>query len=215
MKLKSIGIVAVFSFFFCAESVKAQSEYRAEVGLHSGVSYYLGDANSLIFNNLQPDYGMIFRYNFNERFLAQVELNNTTVTDKVFSNMLNSIDVCGAFNFFDFDYKGFKPDSRRYSTYIMLGMGMMNYKYEGDQAFKYSYIFGVGFKWKLLERLKLNIQWTHKLLLTDQMEGISMYNNPADLNGSNLLNNDLLSTLTIGLTYDVWAKKCKCYNVYR
>jgi hypothetical protein len=212
MKLKLIRVVAFVSILFCTGWASAQTEYRAEIGVHSGVSYYLGDANSVIFKNMQPDYGMMFRYNMNERFSAQVEVNNTNITDGIFNNTLNTADVCGIFNFFDFDYKVYKPFSKKYTTYILAGAGMMDYRYEGVRNLKFSYILGVGFRLRLTDRLKMNVQWAHKLLLSDQMEGLNQYNNPAGLNGSNLLNNDVLSTFTIGLSYNIWSKKCNCYQ---
>lgn len=212
MKLKLVRFVALVSILFCTGLAGAQTEYRAEIGVHSGVSYYLGDANSVIFKNMQPDYGMLLRYNLNERFSAQIELNNTDVTDRVFNNTLNTAEICGSFNFFDFNYKKFKPFSRNATTYILAGVGLMDYRYEGIQNLKFSYILGVGFRYRLYDRLKLNVQWAHKLLLSDQMEGLNQYNNPAGLNGSNLLNNDVLSTFTVGLSYDIWSKKCKCYQ---
>jgi len=212
MKLKLIKLTTVIFLLFLFSNVFSQSEYKAEIGIHSGVSYYLGDANSLIFNHPELDYGLVFRYNFNERLAAHAEFNNTVITDGIFSNPVNSFDLYGEFNFFDFVYKQYKPASRKYTTYLMAGVGVMYYQYNSVPQIKVSYPFGVGFKVRLLERLKLNVQWTHKLLLSDQLEGLPVYNNPWGLNGSNLLNNDLLSEFTIGLTYDIFKKGCNCYN---
>lgn len=212
--MKIIRFIAIFSLIFYSGKLTAQSAYRAEFGLHSGVSYYLGDANSIIFKNSQPDYGMVFRYIFNERLLFQSEVNTTKILIDNELKPVNMIDVCGEFNFFDSDYKVYKPNSRKYTTYILAGVGLMNYQFEGAQDYKFSYNFGVGFKLRLIDRLKLNIQWSHKLLLSDGLEGKSEYENPSGLNGTNLLNNDVMSTFTIGLTYDIWKKGCNCHNSY-
>jgi hypothetical protein len=40
----------------------------------------------------------------------------------------------------------------------------------------------------------------------------TIFNNPNNLNGTNVFNNDLLSTITIGISYDIWKKKCDCLN---
>ncbi len=213
MKFRIIGYTSVFLFFLFTQKSIAQVVYKAEVGFHTGISYYLGDANAVMFHHPLPDYGLVFRYNFNERLVAQAEFNNTAVTDGVdFNNTINAFDVCGEFNFFDFIFREYRPDSRKYSTYIYAGLGMMYYDYNTKPQLKFSYPFGVGFKFRLLDRLKMNIQWSQRLLLTDQMEGLMIYNNPSGLNGSNLMNNDLLSTFTIGLTYDIWKKGCNCNN---
>ena len=67
-------------------------------------------------------------------------------------------------------------------------------------------------KVKLGQRCNLNVQWTTRLLLADNLEGVKTLNNPGGLNGSNPFNNDLLSTLTVGISFDIWKKLCDCEN---
>lgn len=74
----------------------------------------------------------------------------------------------------------------------------------------FSYPVGLGYKFMLGERLNLNLSWSNRLLLTDKMEGKSALNNANGLNGSNIFNNDLLSTFSVGLTYNIWKKSCNC-----
>lgn len=68
-------------------------------------------------------------------------------------------------------------------------------------------------KLKLGNRFNINLQWANRLLLTDNLEGVSTLNNANGLNGSNVFHNDLLSTLTVGISLDVWRKECNCMNV--
>ena len=56
--------------------------------------------------------------------------------------------------------------------------------------------------------------WSHRLLLTDQMEGVKQLNDPEKLNGTNILNYDILSTLSVGFTFDIFKERCKCMNGY-
>jgi hypothetical protein len=86
----------------------------------------------------------------------------------------------------------------------------MLYDYEKQSQFNFSYLFGVGVKFMIGERMNLNLRWSNRLLLSDQMEGIESLNNTYDLNGSNLLNNDLLSTLSVGLTINIFTERCNC-----
>lgn len=205
---------------FAFTELQAQEEvYHAEIGINGGGSYYLGDANSIPFNNIQPAFGVIYRQKFNPRFAAHLSwsytsiegtgvINNSTNID--FANTINALDLCGEFNFFDLEKKEYKPFSKTYSPFIYAGVGYMFYPYNGTNESMYSYIFGVGFKKMLSSRFNLNVMWTHRLLLTDQMEGVIQLDNLPHLNGSNLFNDDLLSTLTIGITFNIWKDKCDC-----
>ena len=46
------------------------------------------------------------------------------------------------------------------------------------------------------------------------MENKPELNDLNKLNGTNIFNNDLLSTLTVGISFDFWMKQCDCkvYN---
>ena len=70
--------------------------------------------------------------------------------------------------------------------------------------------FGIGLKVKLGNRWNLNTQWCNRLYFSDKIEGVSNFDNPNNLNGNNILNNDLISSLTIGISYNIWRKSCDC-----
>jgi hypothetical protein len=112
----------------------------------------------------------------------------------------------------------YKQFSKIFSPYIFAGIGMMNYSYKKDTTgsasskLSPSIPFGIGIKVKLGSRWNLNAQWTNRLLLADNLEGVPKLNNQNKLNGTNAFNNDLLSTFTIGISYDIWKKNCNCEN---
>ena len=200
----------------------AQEKYRGEIGPSAGTSFYIGDANTKLFANQNFTYGLQYRHKFNSRLAVTGEWNSTKVsgdatllnnTVVAFSNPVNAFDLSGEFNFFDLEDKPYKPFSQKYSTFIFAGVGSMLYDYEMQGQFKFSYLFGAGVKFMIGERLNLNFRWSNRLLLTDQLEGIRPLNNIYDLNGSNLLNNDLLSTLSVGLTINIFKERCDC-NTY-
>lgn len=211
---KRIILISIFCCF-CSHFFAQENDYRAEIGLLGGAAYYIGDANQTLFKDLTPDYGVLFRYRFTTRWAARAELTRTSVKGgndvATFDNPVNVLDFCGEFNFFDLEKNKYKLYSKTFSPYIFVGLGAMNYKYDDIQQFGISLPFGVGMKVKLGGRFNLNFQYSHRLLFKDDLEeGIALFNDPYGLNGSNFLNNDLLSTLTIGLTFDIWKRECDC-----
>jgi hypothetical protein len=226
MKLKRIRLFILFiliinTLFSAAQEKQYDRDtYLAEVGITGGGSYYIGDANKQLFYNMQPSYGILLRYVLNNRIAFRAELNSTTIKgDFLYSNSTYKLnnpvysgDLNAEYNFFDLERNQFNRFSKIYSPYIFLGLGMMNYSYNHKDRYKPHYAFGMGMKLLLTDRLNLNLQWSNKLLLSSQLEGIPALNNPGNLNGSNFLNNDLLSTVTIAVTYSFWTKKCNCLN---
>lgn len=227
-KLIRLFILSVFSLIsnHLSAQILVQDEYRAEIGVAGGGSYYLGDANNLSFKNMQIDYGAFFRYRFNPRMALKVEfsstkiggdfnyLNNQTIT---INNAVNAFDLTGEFNFFDLEKNEYKRFSKIFSPYIFAGVGMMNYSYADSTGGKsnstgISIPFGIGMKVMLGKRWNLNVQWTNRLLFADNLEGLPKLNNPNGFNGNNPFNNDLLSTVTVGISFDIWKKQCDCEN---
>jgi hypothetical protein len=221
MKLKLIrffilGALALNACYLSAQVVELD-EYKAEIGLAGGGSYYLGDANSQLFFNMQPSYGGFFRYILNQRIAFRAELNYTgikyldlttpTEFNKTFNDTIYSADFCGEFNFFDLERNPYKRLSKTFSPYIFAGVGMIY-----SDSIKASIPFGIGMKVKLAKRWNLNVQWSNRLSFGDNLEGKPILNNPNRLNGTNIFNNDLLSTFTIGISYDIWKKPCDCVN---
>lgn len=207
MKIKLIRKLVLCLIAFITIPVVAQSDYLAEIGVNGGTSYYLGDANSVMFQNQKLNYGIIYRYNFNERFSAHAEWNNSKIivpqlTDTITVTML---DFCGEFNFFDIVKKQYKPQSKSFSPYIFTGISAAY----NTNDFILGIPFGIGLKYKLGTRLTFNTKWAHRILFRDKIDRID---NPALLNGTNIFNNDILSTLTIGISYNFWKKPCDCQN---
>jgi hypothetical protein len=220
MKFRLISLLVLFCTTLIISSIKAQENYRAEIGIHGGGSFYLGDANNTLFQNMQPAFGLIYRQKFNPRIAAHINWNNSSVkggilpdgTTVEFNNPVNAIDFCGEFNFFDLEKKEYKPFSKTYSTFVFAGIGGMLYNSEIAPTFSESISipFGIGFKVMLGERFNLNLMWSNRLLFSDKLEGIESLNDASGLNGSNIFNRDLLSTISLGLTFNIWKDKCNC-----
>jgi hypothetical protein len=216
MKLIRFFFVCIFglSTIFASAQAFDRDVYRAEIGIIGGGSFYIGDANSLLFNNMQIAYGGFFRYNLNPRFAFKAELISTTVSGPGFNpNNIFAGDITAEFNFFDLENSPYKRFSKTYSPYIFAGMGLFTDMYVKQFENFPNFIslpFGVGMKVKLGKRWNLNAQWSNRLsLLSDNMEDNLNFAEPTN---SNIFNNDLLSTVTIGVSYDIWKKKCDCMN---
>ena len=222
MKMKLIRLFILFGFGLISNQLSAQilepNEYRAEIGVAGGGSFYLGDANTVLFNNTQVAYGAFFRYRFNTRMALKAEFTSTKIKGKFnylnksdsINNAVSTFDLTGEFNFFDLEKNEYKRFSKIFSPYIFAGVGMMNYLYIGTTNLKPSIPFGLGMKVKIGKRWNLNAQWTTRLLLADNLEGIDVLNDPNKFNGNNPFNNDILSTFTVGISFDIWKKKCDC-----
>ena len=216
MNFKLIRYAITGFLLLGAGLVSAQEDtYFAEIGVHGGSSYYLGDANNVLFKNAQLSYGLIYRQKFNPRLAAHLSWNSATVAGKgsidnvnniSFNNRVNAFDLAGEFNFFSYERKEYLPFSKTFTPFIFAGVGGAL----GNSVATMSLPFGVGFKAMLGDRLNLNIMWSNRLMFNDNLEGKADFNDHAELNGTNIFNNDMLSTLTVGITLNIWKKKCDC-----
>lgn len=217
-RLIFISISLIYSTIIVAQ-VPDLTIYKAEIGANTGVSYYLGEANNQLFTNMRPTFGGFFRYKLNSRIAFKAELTSTSVSGKDFiTNNIYIGDILGEFNFFDLENNPYKRFSKTYSPYIFTGISLMTDVFQSQILPEVGIPFGFGIKIMLGTRWNLNAQWTNRLLLADNLEGTSetkgsdIYNNPKALNGSNLLNNDLISTFTVGISYSIWKEGCDCLD---
>ena len=226
MKFRLISVLILLFTTVNISSVSAQENYRAEIGINGGGSFYLGEGNNALFRNIQPAFGLIYRQKFNPRIAGHINWNNTSTVGKAiladgsteqYNNVVNVVDFCGEFNFFDLEKKEYKPFSKNFSPFIFAGIGGMIYNSEIAQTFSESISipFGVGFKVMLGERFNLNLIWSNRLLFSDKLEGIESLNDASRLNGSNIFNKDLLSTISLGLTFNIFKDKCDCSDETR
>ena len=211
MNFKLIRYAITGFLLLGAGLMNAQEDtYFAEIGVHGGSSYYLGDANNVLFKNAQLSYGLIYRQKFNPRLAAHLSWNSTAVARKgivdTFNNRVNAFDLAGEFNFFSYERKEYLPFSKTFTPFVFAGVGGAL----GNSVATMSLPFGVGFKAMLGDRLNLNIMWSNRLMFNDNLEGEADFNDHAELNGTNIFNNDMLSTLSVGITLNIWKKKCDC-----
>lgn len=221
----------------CVEAQADDRPYLCELGLQAGCGYYVGDATMHIFNNPREAYGAHFRYKFTNRWALQVKGLTQRITGPVYdermqktddswSTQIINLDAMAEFNFFRFGGKTYDTRIKPLTPYIFLGVGVALYGngmnvaawdwsgYGGSAPVAFYIPMGFGLKWKFSERLGLNLAWQHNIYMADNLEGMAVLNNQHNLNGSNLLNFDVSSQLTLGIVFEFAKEKAICRTCY-
>lgn len=60
----------LLSVLFASWAAKAQV---SELGITGGLTYYIGDLNTKHYYNAKPAFGLVYRYNFNERYAFRLQ----------------------------------------------------------------------------------------------------------------------------------------------
>lgn len=192
--------------------IQAATNYLCEIGPIGGLSYYIGDANSFVFGNVQLAYGLMFRYKFTPRWAltAKGQYSNVLfkVNDAWDKSMLGQVDVVAEYNFFNMKLGGYERFSHNYSPYLFAGIGVA--LHGKGQHFGPYLPFGLGFKWQMAPRWGLMVEWQQQLFFCDNVEGYDILDNTYGLNGINFLKNDLVSTLTVGISFHFMREPKNC-----
>ncbi len=230
-------VLLSFIFWILFLPIWGQNDpYRAEIGLQTGLNLYSGDVNSISdlglygknLKNQNADFGVMLRYRFNKRLALRLGYDYTKVkgnflyrnATETFTATLNNpvhlADLWGEFNFFDLENNPHKRFSKRYSPYIFIGVGVgftPKYKSETSGYAMFSIPMGVGFKWKMADKLNFNVQYVQRRFFGDFLEGQKQYDDPIPKTEANPLNYDMLSGFSIGISYDFWMRDCDCHGV--
>lgn len=209
----------IISLLSITVSFAEERSYLCEFGVQGGLGYYVGDAVAHVFQNVQPAYGAQFRYKFTPRWALQVkgqadnikfplqeqDAAGNTLMGK---NLLMNIDAVAEFNFFRFGMKQYDTRIKPVTPYMFIGIGMS--VYSGFTLVTGYIPFGFGMKWKFAPRWGLNIAWQHQIYFADNLENKDYYNNTYQLNGSNILNKDFTSSLTLGIVFEFAKERAVC-----
>jgi len=221
-------MLVVLMVLLSAASMRAeQLPYLCELGLQGGIGYYVGDANPHIFMYPREAYGLQFRYKFTNRWALQVKGQGQRIAFKypvagvgihgdlsnpeMRQNMLINVDVVAEFNFFRFGERSYDTRIKPITPYIFLGIGGAIYGAESPFNCFGAYIpMGIGMKWKITQHFGLNVAWQHNIYFDDNLEAEKDYDNTYQLNGSNILNNDITGALTLGIVFEFAQQKSRC-----
>lgn len=224
-------LLIVYSLISFIE-LKAQDDYKYEIGGMVGTSFYMGDANkSKLYKNPGLSAGVIFRYNPDLRW----SIKNNFVIGKVsgdtqnsgnkfpfdqqasFSRMFYELGSQIEFNFFNYSDKFGYLGAKRFSPYIFTGIGITFGS--GEKKFLDANIpLGIGVKYKIRDQLNLGFEFSFRKLFSDSFDapkkgnGFDL-NEPYEIKGNLFKNNDWYSLTMISITWDFGARICPCLNI--
>lgn len=221
-----LGLLMMLIFVMPAQAKQKFKENRPchmELGLRGGAGYYVGDATPHVFQNIRETYGAEFRYKFDKRWAITAKgLTQRIAGEKVdtrnglkvdgggeWKNQLIDIDAMAELNFFRFGSREYDRRVKNYTPYIALGVGAAFYGENYRNVAAYIPV-ALGFRWKFSEYVGLNLAWQHNLYMADNIEGVKGLDNTYDLNGTNIMNFDLTSQLTVGIVFEFGKEKKIC-----
>jgi hypothetical protein len=203
-----------------------EAPYKFDFGAGLGMSGYSGDASSSVFKH--PGFvGEIgFRYLPDTRWairgvLSTLSLSgNTADMDNVlpegkeysFSSQVYDLGARIEFNFFSYGIGETYKRLRRWTPYLVLGVGVTLASCDGNTAIGPNVPMGAGIKYKWKERLNLGLEFTMTKVFNDHVDGKEL-SDLTTIKSSFVKNNDWYSRLTIGITYE-FGKRCEtCHYV--
>jgi len=228
------ALLVMFAVLCTALSARAeQLPYMMDFGVQAGVGYYIGDAEPHPFACPRYAYGAQLRYKFDQRWAIQLKgqyqqiaLRNDYSADPDVSLAMNdmvNLDVVGEFNFLRYGQKSQDSRVKPITPYIFLGLGMALYNRDDKpyRNFAVYFPFGIGMKWRFATRWQLLLSYQHNLYFADDLENVTFidpltqekttpYSNTYNMNGSNILNNDLTGQLTLGIAFEFAKQKGSC-----
>lgn len=206
---------------------KAQDDpqYRMEIGVGAGLVAYEGDFNGNVFSQMQPMGAFVGRYNFDPYKDLRLNIGMGKIkgsSDKTetyypdfkdkpyaFSNTLVDASLVFEYNFWPYgtgrDYRG----AKRLTPFIFGGLGATFVKGTDKNVFTGNLPLGIGAKYKVSERLNVNLDWTVHFSLSDELDGVK---NPYLVKSSGAFKNtDCYSMLQVSITYS-FSAKCRTCN---
>ncbi len=222
--------VMMIIMIISAADVSAQTddEYRMEIGAGIGFCGYLGDFNDNLTKNLKPMTSLILRRNFNPYMGLRLsagygKLEGSSKNLKTyypdyaekyyeFDNSLIDISLTYEYNFWPygtgFDYRG----TKKITPFVFGGIGATYVNGDSENFFTANIPLGLGFKYKIGERLNLTMEWAMHFSLSDKLDGIK---DPYGIKSSGLFKNtDSYSVLQFVITYSFMPRCSTCNKEY-
>ncbi len=203
-------------------------EYKYEIGGMLGGAFYMGDTNKgSLFKGMNPSLGGVFRYNVNFRWALKADLlwakisGSTQGLDNAFpfpeevpfDRSLVEVGGQAEFNFFPYSDKYAYMNTKRFTPYLLLGLGM-TVAPGGDQTFTSMHLpIGAGVKYKIVNRVNLGCEFAFHKLFGDGLEGKTELEDPYGITSSAWKNKDWYSTLLFSVTWDFGPRSRPCNNV--
>ena len=210
----------------CNSAVAQENDYMMEIGLGGGGSFYMGDANTRLYNNTNGVFSVLARYNVNPRFSLKADLAAAGIsgsTDNAygvlpgdrleFSRTLYDLGVQMEWGFCGYGMEDFNGN-HRLAPYGLLGIGMTFAPKPLQNDFAADFPVGMGIRYKLSERVNLGLEWTMRFSTSDRLDVTRDYSpmleDPFMIKGKGIKNKDSYSFTMLYVTFDVFKRPCHC-----
>ncbi len=216
---------ALILFLITGTTVKAQEDFRFDIGGGVGMTGYLGDANDgNLYSHPGWDVEAMLRYIANPRisfktnlFVGGLSGDSSSIVNVLpseaqplkFSTTFFELSELFEFNFFNYGMGESYRKLKRWTPYICGGLGVTAWDSSGFGA-AFTIPFGVGVKYKLSRRWNLGLEFLMKKTFTDRLDG-PILNDPYAFKSSMMKNTDWYSTLTLTISYE-FSKRCAVCN---
>ena len=212
----------------CCTFSAAQEEdgYLMEMGLGGGGSFYMGDANSRLYNNTNGVFSVLARYNVNPRFSLKANLSSAGISgstenaygvmpgdELIFSRTLYDFGVQIEWGFCGYGMEGWNGN-HRLAPYGLIGIGATFAPKPAQNDFAANIPVGLGLRYKLSERVNIGLEWTMRFSTSDRLDvthtdGTSLQD-PFMIKGKGIKNKDSYSFTMLYVTFDVFKRPCHC-----
>ena len=224
----------IFLFLLLAgyTSLGAQARYLGELGIMGGDSYYNGDANSTkIFYENNLAVGAFIRAHATDRFMIKfsVTRGGASGDTRNFENILPNNQQADfeqkywdfglhlEHNFLKYGMDSWDREMKRHTPYILVGPGLTIYEQWSGNRHTFNFTFGVGYKFKVCDRLNIGVEWAMRKLFIDNFDvtshSNSILNDPYNMGHSWIKNNDYYTTALLFLSVDLLKKKGACRGI--
>lgn len=206
-------------------TLKAQEDYRFDIGGGVGMTGYLGDANtSNLFQHPGWNAEALLRYIINPRFALKTNFyvgslsgNSADMTNVFpdnntykFSTTFYELGESFEFNFFNYGIGQSYQKLKRITPYITAGLGFMYWNVDGKSNFSVNIPLGVGLKYKLSKRINLGFEFLMKKCFSDKLDGTNLQD-PYMIQSSFMKNTDWYSTMTFTISYEFSERCAVCH----
>ena len=188
-------------------SAKSQDTFYGEVGLTGGGGFVLGDTNDFLFKYTQPVGGAYLKYKINGRWETRLQLDGGLLGySEGQKTSYVGLQALGEFNFFNYGVKRWEANYSWFTPSLVAGLGLFSYSLNDEPKFTATIPLGIGFKFKLSNRINLGAYWMVSKVISDKVD------NAANPNGEygKWNNQDWYSTAQIALSVNFYKICAPC-----
>lgn len=224
---KRLTLLSMVLLACCTYSAAQEEDgYLMEMGLGGGGSFYMGDANSRLYNNTNGVFSVLARYNVNPRFSLKANLSSAGISgstenaygvmpgdELLFSRTLYDFGVQIEWGFCGYGMEGWNGN-HRLAPYGLIGIGATFAPKPAQNDFAANIPVGLGLRYKLSERVNIGLEWTMRFSTSDRLDvthtdGTSLQD-PFMIKGKGIKNKDSYSFTMLYVTFDVFKRPCHC-----